>query len=141
MTLKPTSAEGDQNPKERFVSLAFITFQRLLALVFLALTIFTWMQVIGYWDGPNQRFDTMSGPWKIYISLLAVLQPVASIGLWSTQAWGRVVWFLAIAVQIASLTTFSDHIDGNQRLVFFHLGCLAIYIIFLLAARIVPKKA
>ncbi|MEE9375921.1 MAG: DUF6163 family protein [Rhizobiaceae bacterium] len=134
VTAKPLSKPA------RWVEVGFSLFLRLLAIVFFALSLHTWMTAIGFWEGSNFRFDTMSTPWKIYTAMLLVLNPVTTVGLWTTLSWGRVVWFLAIGTQIIGLLRFDlGSMLGNQ-LMLFHLGTLAIYVIFQLALFFINKE-
>ncbi len=134
------NVDSEPTRAQRWTELVFHVFLRLLAVAFLGFTLQTWMQVIGFWDGANNRFDTMSTTWKIYIALLAVLHPVASVGLWTTLSWGRVIWFIAIAVQFVAFLSFSTELGENWPVFYFHLGSLAIYVIFMLTQRVIDKK-
>lgn len=141
MTIELVKPPSETPVVDRAIGITFSVYLRLLSMAFLGLTLVIWLQVIGYWDGPNSGFDNMSPAWRIYAAMLAVLNPIASVGLWTTLPWGRVVWFMALAVQMAGLTAFSTSIGTNQTLVYFHMGTLAIYVMFLLALRFVAKKA
>ena len=136
-SVKPKSS-GKAIAAMRFL---YSLFLRLLSLVFVGLTILAWLQLIGYWgEGPQDRFDLMSTPWKIYISVLAVLYPVTAVGLWTTLSWGRVIWFLAMGFQIVAIMRFPDSFAVHDIVIFFHLGTLAIYLGFELALRFIEKK-
>ena len=117
-----------------------IVFLRLLSLAFILLAIRTWLIAVGYWEGGNLRFDTMSNPWRVYISVLAVLQPVVSVGLWTTLSWGRIMWFAAVAIQVLATTTFAGTFGNDPVVLFFHLICLAIYVSLQLWLRFSAKK-
>ena len=119
---------------------ALKVFLRLLSIAFIFLTIKTWLTAVGYWGEGNLRFDTMSNPWRTYISVLAVLQPVVAVGLWTTQSWGRIMWFAAAAIQILAITTFSDTFGSDPFQLLFHLICLGIYISIQLWLRFSAKK-
>ena len=123
------------------VEFMFNLFLRILAIAFFALALQTWLTVIGYWEGPNYRFDTMSATWKVYTAVLVVLLPVTSVGLWTTLSWGRVVWFLAIGFQILGFFLYAAEFGANELLVLFHLSSLGIYITFQLALHFIAKKA
>ena len=131
------------NPKTRFVRViefAFSLFLRLLAVVFFVATIYTWMQAIGYWEGANYRFDTMELALKIYTAIMVVMLPVASVGLWTTLPWGRVLWFLAIGFQSVSIVRFPDLFLAPFIVLTFHLSCLVLYVIFQLLLHFIAKK-
>ncbi|MEM8749778.1 MAG: DUF6163 family protein [Pseudomonadota bacterium] len=93
---------------------------RVLSVVFFAMSILIWMKVIGFWPGAENRFDTMSVPWKVYASVLLVLAPVVSVGLWTTLFWGRVVWFIVIGFQSVAIFQYPVEFGGHKSIVFLH---------------------
>lgn len=126
---------------QRIVEICFAIFLRVLAIIIFAASIYTWLQAIGFWEGPNFRFDTMGVALKIYTAVLAVILPVASVGLWTTLPWGRVIWFFAIAFQSVSLIRFPDLFVASELVLLFHLASLAIYVVFQLLLLVIAKKA
>ena len=124
----------------RFIDFLFKLFLRLLAIVFFAGAIYTWMRAIGYWEGADYRFDTMGLELKIYSAVMAVMLPVACVGLWTTLPWGRVIWFFAIAFQSVSLLRFPGLFEHPSLVLVFHLSCLALYVVFQLLLLIIAKK-
>ena len=104
-------------------------FCKVLALVFIAFTIVRWMQIIGVSD-PDMRFDTMSNGMRWAIAYLAVVQPVAALGLWSGLAWGYVVWAMAAAGELFLFSLTPEGLLEHEALMLLH-GASAI--IFLLA--------
>ena len=124
----------------RVTQFLFHAFLRLLAIVFFAAAIYTWLQAIGYWEGSNNRFDTMSTPLKIYTAVMAVMLPVASVGLWTTLPWGRVIWFFAVAFQSVSLLRFPNLFEMPVTVLIFHFCCLALYVLFQLLLLLIAKK-
>ena len=115
-------------------------FLRLLAVVFFAATILIWMQAIGIWDGPQFRFDTMEPALRIYIAVMAVILPVASVGLWTTMAWGRVIWFFVMTFQSVSMVRFPDMFAWSTEVVVFHVFCLAIFTGLQISLYVIAKK-
>ncbi len=103
---------------------------RLLAMCFVALTIYYWLRISGYYPGADWRFDTMSTPWKIASAILAVLLPVSAAGLWSTLSWGQVVWIMAIIIELLMYNWFTDYYGPNVPITTFHLATIAIYLGF-----------
>lgn len=122
------------------LELAFSVFLRILSVVFLAFTLYTWSLAVGYSDSSVTRFDTMTAQMRTYVAVLAVLHPVTCVGLWTTLSWGRVVWFISVAFQLGFLFT-NPSIFGDPRwVVAFHLGCVAIYVIFQFLLHRVANK-
>ena len=141
MSLQETPAVTKPSRYERTIEVCFAVFLRLLAVIFFAAAIYTWLQAIGFWEGPEFRFDTMSVASKIYTAVLAVILPVASVGLWTTLPWGRVIWFFAITFQSVSLIRFPDLFLASEIVLIFHLASLALYVVFQILLFVIAKKA
>lgn len=132
-----------QKPAEhtlRIVEFFLSLFLRVLATIFFGVAILVWMQAIGIWEGPHNRFDTMDPALRIYIAVMAVILPVASVGLWTTLAWGRVIWFFVMTFQSVSVLRFPEYFDVPVLVVIFHVVCLAIYLALQISHYIIAKK-
>ena len=140
MSVQMSDVQKTPSRVQVVVELLFSVFLRLLAIVFFAAAIYTWMTAIGYWEGPNYRFDTMGVAAKIYTAIMAVMLPVACVGLWTTLPWGRVIWFFAIAFQSVSLVRFPDMFVSPTAMLIFHAVCLVIYVVFQLLLYVIAKK-
>lgn len=141
MSLQGPATAAKPSRLQRISEICFAVFLRLLSIVFFAAAIYTWLQAIGFWDGPEFRFDTMSIALKIYTAVLAVILPVASVGLWTTLPWGRVIWFFAIAFQSVSLVRFPDLFFASDIVLIFHLTSLGVYVVFQILLLVIAKKA
>ena len=133
--------QNTRSPAAQRLDLAFVLFLRGLALIFLAMSLLIWLKVVGFWPGDANRFDTMTPLWRVYAGVLMVVAPVASVGLWTTLAWGRVVWFLLIGFQSVAVLRFPGAFDSHDEIVLFHLATLAIYLLFQIGERFIAKKA
>ena len=131
--------EAEAKPA-KWVHFAFAAYLRFLAIIFFAASIYVWLRVVGYWDGADNRFDTMSVVQKIFSAIMVVILPVTSVGLWTTLAWGRVVWFLAIALQMLAILRFGDSLALPIEVVYFHLASLLIYAAFQILLYFIDKK-
>lgn len=60
-----------------------------------------WSDLIGYGAGGTMRIDLLDTDQQAAIATLAVLYPVAAIGLWLRGSWGPVIWTVAAVVEIA----------------------------------------
>lgn len=60
-----------------------------------------WSDLIGYGAGGALRIDLLDNDQQAAVATLAVLYPVAAIGLWLRGSWGPVVWTVAAIVEIA----------------------------------------
>jgi len=117
-----------------------VAFQRILALIFVLLTVLVWLRAVGFWEASGMRFDLMDAPNMAYTALLAVMFPVASVGLWTTLSWGRVVWFLAAGVQLLAFAGFSDRINVEIPLLTFHAFAISFFLAMMLGLRFIEKK-
>jgi hypothetical protein len=76
------------------------------------------------------RFDLLSLPWKVASTSLAVLFPVASLGLWLTVSWGPVVWVLAAGGQILMYGFLPQIFGANRLVILLHAMVAALYWFF-----------
>ena len=131
-------------PQPRYaaaVNLLFILYVRTLALVFFVGALYIWAKLVGVWPGAENRYDTMSPMLKIYCTVLAVVLPVASVGMWTTLAWGRAIWFMLIGFQVVSALRFLDVVDYAAVILVFHAVSLSVYMFFQILLFFINKKA
>ena len=82
-------------------------FLRIVAVACLWFALNLWSDLIGYGSNGALRFDLLDTDTKAAASCLAVLYPVAAIGLWLKGSWGPVIWTLAAAVEVARQESLS----------------------------------
>ena len=140
MSVQMSDVRKTPSRMQQIIELLFSIFLRLLAVVFFAGAIYTWMTAVGYWEGLNFRFDTMGVALKIYTAIMAVMLPVACVGLWTTLPWGRVIWFFAVGFQSVSLLRFPDLFIAPNLILIFHICCLVLYVVFQLLLFVIAKK-
>jgi hypothetical protein len=88
-----------------------------------------WIRLVGIHAGPLNRFDLMPIWWKIAAPALAVLYPVAGVGLWMTVSWGAVTWAILAAVEIVMHLVFPELFGGVTLLVVLHLSGLSMLLL------------
>ena len=98
-----------------------------------------WAIIVGIIAGPAGMFEAMPTPWKIATMHLAVVDLVASVGLWQRVAWGNVVWVYAAVAEIAMHTVFVATFGSNIVIVVFHAAALAIYLALFMIGRRAEK--
>ena len=113
---------------------------RLLSIVFLIFTLGIWGLAVGLVGDPSMRFDTMTAEMRIYVAVLGVLNPVTSVGLWTTLSWGRVVWFMSIAFQLGFSISHPGIVGELMLVIIFHAVCVAVYLIFQILLRRIANK-
>ncbi len=139
----PSPAAGPvtlgQTPEPTLLSRGYTVFLRVLALVFVIFTLQMWLVCVGF-DDTDLRFDLADRSMRVYLAVLAVLFPVAAVGLWTTLSWGRVVWLLAIGFQMSAGWLYPQTFPEAVATTSFHLLSLVVYIGFVLGVRITAKK-
>lgn len=111
--------------------IGFIWFYRVIALYCLLFGISYWMRLIGYYDG--WRFDLMPYYWQMASASLAVLYPIAGIGLWMIASWGPVMWCVCAAAEAIMYLGFSDYFGSSMAVLAAHLLVAAGYAAFRIA--------
>lgn len=119
--------------KRSYLDFSFMLFLRLVALACLVFGIQYWGLLTGYLLGGRARFDLINLPWKVAGSSLAVLFPVAALGLWLTSSWGPVVWLIAAGGQIVMYTVWPEIFGTNWLIVMMNAAIMALYAVFRVA--------
>ena len=93
----------DTMPRQRIFlpALLMTVLLRMVAAACLYFAFETWSALIGYGAGGALRIDLLDTDQQAAVATLAVLYPVASVGLWLRGSWGPVVWTVAALVEIA----------------------------------------
>ncbi|ACS55555.1 conserved hypothetical protein [Rhizobium leguminosarum bv. trifolii WSM1325] len=122
--------ESPTIPKRTLADILFILFLRLVAVSCFWFGLQYWAMLVGYSLVGAGRFDLLSLPWKVASTSLAVLFPVASLGLWLTVSWGPVIWVLAAGGQILMYGLLPDIFGPNQLIILLHVIVAVVYLIF-----------
>ncbi|MFZ1815773.1 MAG: DUF6163 family protein [Rhizobiaceae bacterium] len=132
-----------EQDKENVAGLArnlYALFLRVVSMFLLLFALQYWGRLVGIFDGADYRFDTMAAHWRAGGSLLAVLLPVAALGLWGLFSWGPVVWLITVGVEISMYTWFSDLFGRADLRVSFHLLAIVIFLAFRFAILVLTNK-
>jgi hypothetical protein len=97
-------------PPRKFVLPKFLMtlFLRAVALACLWYGLHFWGDLIGYTAHGTRRFDLLATDLATANATLAVLYPVAAVGLWLRGAWGPVIWSAASVLEIVMHQVFAD---------------------------------
>jgi hypothetical protein len=105
-----------------------------LACLWYALNV--WSGLIGYGNGGAGRFDLLGSDMKAAAATLAILYPVAAIGLWLRGSWGPVIWVVAAMVEVVKHEAYPE-IFGADRIKVLVIAAIALtYIAIRIAIRI-----
>lgn len=108
---------------------------RVMAGVMMLLGLREWAIIVGIFDSDVGSFEAMPAAWKIATMHLAVVDLVASVGLWQRVAWGNVVWVYAALAEIAMHTVFIGTFGSNLPIVVFHFVTLGVYLALFMIER------
>ena len=112
---------------------SFRLFVRLVALSCLVAGLQYWARLIGYSDGGMSRFDLIPSYWQFASASLAVLLPVAAVGLWMQVSWGPVIWVVAAGSEIIMHKGFPLWFGERPLLVMAHVVVISVYVGFRVA--------
>lgn len=120
-------------PRRTLTELLFVVFLRLIALSCLWYGLQYWAMLVGYSVNGQGRFDLLALSWKVAGTALAVLFPVAAVGLWLTVSWGPVVWVIAAGAQLMMYQIWPEVFGTNVLVPLTHILTATIYTAFRLA--------
>ena len=108
-------------------------FLRLAAVAALWFALQYWAMLTGLSFGGKGRFDLLPPAWKAAATALAVLFPVAAVGLWLLVSWGPVIWLIAAATEIAMHEAYPSIFGIDRLLILTHLAIAALFVLFRIA--------
>ncbi|MFT4185449.1 MAG: DUF6163 family protein, partial [Rhizobium sp.] len=117
--------DSSTRPKTTLTDMLFVLFLRLIAVACLWLGLQYWSMLVGYSLAGQARFDLLNLPWKVASAGLAVVFPVAALGLWLTVSWGPVMWVLAAGAQALMYGLWPQIFGANPLIMILH-GCVAV---------------
>lgn len=116
-------------------------FLRVLAAICLVSAVIYWAQLLGITDDGQWRFDTVAPRWRIVSTVLAIILPAAGLGLWLTQAWGVVLWLIAISIEIAIFGIWSERYMERSTLVAVHAVSIGFFLVIALSLFFQKRRA
>jgi hypothetical protein len=133
MTARENRPAADHESK-RYVKTLDI-YGRVLSIVLMLFGLRQWGVIVGVADSPGGAFETMSVAWQLATMYLAVVDLVASVGMWMRVAWGNVLWICAALSEIAFHTIFMNTFGSDFTVVAFHLFAIGGFATLVLLAR------
>ncbi|MBP1843568.1 type IV secretory pathway TrbD component [Rhizobium petrolearium] len=127
-------------PRRTLTEILYVIFLRMIALICFWFGLQYWAMLVGYSLHGMARFDLLSLPWKVAASSLAVLFPVASLGLWLAVSWGAVLWAIAAVTQVLMYMVWPDIFGHNRLVPLMHGLVAALYIVFRLSLWIEARR-
>lgn len=96
VTERAASDRAKDERAERLNRLLTVVLCRMAGFLLFCFGSIYWIRIVGIHEGSLWRFDLMPTAWKVAAASLAVLYPVAGVGLWMTVSWGAVIWALIL---------------------------------------------
>jgi len=127
-------------PRRTLTEILYVVFLRMIAIVCFWFGLQYWAMLVGYSLNGMARFDLLNFPWKVAASSLAVLFPVASLGLWLTVSWGPVLWAIAAVSQVLMYMMWPDVFGHNRLVPLMHGLVAALYIVFRLSLWLEARR-
>jgi hypothetical protein len=125
-------------PKPSLTEMLFGWFLRLVSVICFWFALNYWAMLIGFSHGGAGRFDLLSPEWRAAATALAVVYPVAAIGLWLLVSWGPVVWVVAAATEVAMDKLYPGFFGPRPLLVLLH-GAVAVTFVLFRAALLYQR--
>ena len=132
--------DSHAKPKRSLLDILFVIFLRGVAISCLWFGLQYWGMVVGYSFEGRGRFDLLNFPWRVAASALAVVYPVASLGLWLTVSWGPVLWTIAAGSQLVMFQGWPEIFGNNVLLQIMHIFVASLYVVFRLAIWLEEKR-
>lgn len=117
-------------PKPSLTEILFGLFLRLVSASCFWFALNYWAMLIGFSHGGAGRFDLLTPEWRAAATALAVVYPVAALGLWLLVSWGPVVWVVAAAIEIAMYEFYPVSFGSRPMLVVLHVAVAVTFILF-----------
>lgn len=104
-------APGGRDERTRF-GLALIVFMRVTAALWIAQGLLQWSAVLATGPDGLSPFATLAPAAMVAAVFFAVVDFIASVGLWLAAPWGGVIWLVAVGAQLLVLVVmpgFFEH--------------------------------
>lgn len=133
-------ADSAHVPKPSLTELLYAVFLRLVALSCLWFGLNYWALLIGFSFNGIGRFDLLPLPWRAAGTTLAVVYPVAALGLWLLVSWGPVLWVVAAAVEITMYEVYPSIFGAKPIIALLHGAVAVTFVLFRAALYYQSRK-
>ena len=140
LTVGQMVADSAKGPRPSLTEMLFTLFLRLAAIGSLWFALQYWAMLTGFSFSGQGRFDLLPPAWKAAYTALAVLFPVAAVGLWLLVSWGPVIWLVAAATEVAMHEVYPSIFGIDRMLVLLHIAIAVLFILFRIALFIQRRK-
>jgi len=131
--LRAMEPDSPPHPKLPLTEILYFVFLRLVAASCFWFGLQYWAMLTGYTLSGHARFDMLNLPWRVAGTGLAVVFPVAALGLWLGVSWGAVIWVIGAGAQIAMYKVWPNIFGSNTLVPVMHCIVATVYILFQVA--------
>ncbi|WP_320409390.1 DUF6163 family protein [Rhizobium sp. Root482] len=117
-------------PKLSLTQTLFGLFLRLVSVSCFWFGLNYWAMLIGFSFEGSGRFDLLPVPWRTAATVLAVVYPVAALGLWLLVSWGPVLWVAAAAIEVLMFAVYPEVFGAKPMLLVLHAAVAFIFVLF-----------
>ena len=117
-------------PKMSLTERLFGLFLRLVAVSSFWFGLNYWAMLIGFSFGGGGRFDLLPVPWRVAATALAVVYPVAALGLWLLVSWGPVIWVVAAGAELVMFGVYPQIFGAKPLIVILHAVVAVTFVLF-----------
>ncbi len=140
LTVRRMVADSAKGPRPSLIETLFTLFLRLAAVGALWFALQYWAMLTGFSFNGQGRFDLLPPAWKAAYTALAVLFPVAAVGLWLLVSWGPVIWLVAAATEVAMHEVYPSIFGIDRMLVLLHVAIAVLFVLFRAALFIERRR-
>ncbi len=128
-----TGNGGDSRSRLGF---ALVTFMRVTAAIWIVRGLLQWSTVLMSSSDGGSLFLDLAAPAMVAAVFFAVVDFIASIGLWLAAPWGGVIWLVAVGAQLLVLVVMPGFFDYPLVTGLTDIGLMAGYLMLVwLAAQ------
>ncbi len=106
-----------------------VLFLRVMAVFAMLKGLYCWALVLGFIGSGDEAFEVQTLAWQTATIYFAVIQLVASVGLWLAAPWGAVMWLTTVVSTAVIELMFPAIYGGNFIVVAIEMTCLAAYLV------------
>jgi len=117
-------------PKLSLTETIFGLLLRLVAVACFWFGLNYWALLIGLSFEGSGRFDLLPVPWRVAATALAVVYPVAALGLWLLVSWGPVLFVVAAATEATMFGLYPEIFGKKPMLLMMHGSIAVTYVLF-----------
>jgi len=104
-----------------------VWFMRILSILWLVKGLAAWMVILGITSG-LAPFEGGSTGYQAGLVYFAVIDLVASVGLWLTSTWGGVLWLLAVMSHLILAVFFPRFVQNSTILIVLFILAIMSYL-------------